>query len=278
MEAAEALYRRLDVQTDPDGARRETFASLAGTVSPWGPDLQHAGPVTGLLARAMDRLGPREGTRISQVRVDLLGPVPVSNVEVRAWVARPGRRIELLEAEMCAAGPDGAMRPVARSSGWRLKTSDTRAAEHLADAPLEGTDRLEREEAFPLPEVWRSGFVATLDWRGASALGQREGPSHSWMRLRGALVEGEALTDFDRVMTIVDVANGVGARLDPAEWLFLNTEITVHLFRPPAGEWVGLRAESSVGPDGVATSAGVIFGLEGPVGRVAQNLLVERRR
>ena len=60
----EAFYRRTDQTTTADGEVLETFASSHHTASPWGPDLQHGGPVAGLLVRGMERLNPREQTRV----------------------------------------------------------------------------------------------------------------------------------------------------------------------------------------------------------------------
>ena len=51
---------------------------------------------------------------------DILGVIPDGEVEVSARVIRPGRTIELLEAELTAAG-----RVVVRATAWRLAVSDT---------------------------------------------------------------------------------------------------------------------------------------------------------
>ena len=58
---------------------------------------------------------------------------------------------------------------------------------------------------------------------------------------------------------------------------FLNTELTVHVLRPPVGEWVCLDAETTlVGPASVAcTASGHDRG--GLVARSAQALLVAPR-
>jgi hypothetical protein len=271
----------------------ERFAPTAHSISPWGANLLHGGPINGLFARAMNRLAPPNKTsesRLSRVTVEILGPVTTAPLEVRAWVERPGRRIEWLVAEMWQAGPNGSDRQVARAAGWRLRTLDTQAAVHHAAQTLSIPENLaaldlaaaDAPETFPLPAHWFSGFVAALQWRSAPASGTREhgrgGPTATWARLRVPLVAGEEPTALERVMTIADVANGVGARLDPRDWSFLNTEVTVHLYDQPQGEWVGVEAETSIGADGIAMSAAVLHSTSGPVGRVTQNVLVEPRR
>lgn len=76
-------------------------------------------------------------------------------------------------------------------------------------------------------------------------------------------------------MAIADTANGVGARLDPGVFTFLNCDLIVSLHTPPAGDWFGLAAETSVGPDGIAMSSAVLHDQAGPIGRVSQTVLVE---
>ena len=45
----------------------------------------------------------------------------------------------------------------------------------------------------------------------------------------------------------VDSASGASTALDITEWQFMNTELTAHLVREPAGEWIGLRAHTTLG-------------------------------
>jgi hypothetical protein len=73
---------------------------------------------------------------------------------------------------------------------------------------------------------------------------------------------------------VADSGNGVSSRMNPLEWLFINSELTVHLYREPAGEWVGLDATTAIGPDGVGSAFSVLHDSNGPVGRGAQALLV----
>ncbi|HEX3649428.1 MAG TPA: thioesterase family protein, partial [Pseudonocardiaceae bacterium] len=67
------------------------------------------------------------------------------------------------------------------------------------------------------------------------------------------------------------------SRLDLRQWLFINTELTVHLWRVPGGEWIGLDATSVLGPTGVGLATSTLHDAAGPVGRGAQALLVRPR-
>jgi len=279
----DGCYLPVDVVRTPDGdVDHELFLATPHVGSPWSPDShQHGGPVSALLARAMDRCRPRPGTRLARVTVDLLGAVPLGPVRVSARVERPGRRVELLSAVMEAPAPDGRWRPVAQAGAWRMATQDTAEASHRADPslPLPPADGDGRPDTSGLPESWlQGGFVSALEWRTGGGLVHRRGvPTVAWMRMTRPLVAGEAATPLERAVAIADVANGVGARLDPHHWTFLNTDLTVQLFEPPQGEWFGLQAETSVGPDGVGMGSAVLHQESGTLGRLTQSLLVERR-
>ena len=67
--------------------------------------IQHGGPVSALLVRAMERCAPRDDTRLCRVVIDLLGGVPAEgDLWVSAQVQRGGRQIELVSAVMLAPG------------------------------------------------------------------------------------------------------------------------------------------------------------------------------
>lgn len=239
----------------------EVFRATPHTVSAWGPDLQHGAPPSAILTRAMDRLDMSEETRIARVAVDLLGPVPLGELRTRARVTRPGRRIQLVESELEAGG-----RIVARASAWRMLVSDTTDAEQTLDQPRElpGADR--NSDFF---DRWTSGYIDSLEIRGAE-------DGTVWARPTMPLVAGEDTTDIEHVMCVADIANGVGAVLEPHEWRFLNTDVVTHLHRRPVGQWIGVSAQASIGPDGVGATSGTLFDEVGAIGHTLQALLVER--
>lgn len=238
----------------------EHFRATHHTVSAWGPDLQHGAPPSALLTRAMDRLDPSEETRLARIAVDLLGPVPLGELRTRARVARPGRRIQLLEAELEARG-----RTVARASAWLMRTGDTVVVEQTADRPL-ALPAQDHDSSFFTR--WTSGYIDSLELRGDTQ-------GVVWARPRLPLVAGESMTRAERALCVADIANGVGAVLEPTEWRFLNTDLVTHLHRLPEGEWVGVAADASIGPDGVGATSGTLYDQSGAIGHTLQALLIE---
>lgn len=256
------------VDTDGD---RERFAATDLVRSTWSAGIQHGAPVSALLARALERCARRDDTRLCRVVVDLLGPVPVEgDIWVTSSLDRSGKQIELVSAEMLGLGPDGQPRPVARATGWRMQSFDTASLVH---APAEPIPPLEQAKARDMRKDWDRNYVHSLDWRWLTSP-LNEGPGMSWLKPLVDLVAGEPLTPLQRLFTVADCANGLGNKLDIRKWTFLNTDLAVHIHRVPDGEWTGIRAETSYGPDGVGATLGTLYDQQGAIGAIAQSVLM----
>ncbi|EJZ04225.1 acyl-CoA thioesterase domain-containing protein, partial [Mycolicibacterium vaccae] len=108
----DCLYRRLPGSASEDG-EYAVYESTEGTCSNWDPRIQHGSPPLALLTKAVEELADGTGLRVGRLSLDILGPIPVTTVRVRAWVERPGARISLMAAEMLIDRPDGTRRAVA---------------------------------------------------------------------------------------------------------------------------------------------------------------------
>ncbi len=91
------------------------------------------------------------------------------------------------------------------------------------------------------------------------------------------LVPGEEPSPLTRVLAAADSGNGISGVLDLREWLFVNTELTVHLIRPAEGEWICLDAATAIAPGGAGLATSVLYDDSGLIARGAQALLVTRR-
>jgi Thioesterase-like superfamily len=267
---SDSYYELID-ESDSHGER---FAATDLVRSTWSAAIQHAAPVSALLVRGLEHCEARDDTRLSRVMIDLLGPVPAEgDFWLRSQRERPGKQIELVSAEMLALGPDGQPRTVARASGWRLQTLDTSALVHAPAPPLRPVaDAWSRD----LKKNWDPNYVHSLDWRWLTKP-MSDGPGESWIKPDVDLVKGEAITPLQRLFAVADCANGIGTKLDIRKWTFLNTDLVVHVHRIPEGEWTGIRAETSYGPDGIGTTIGTLFDESGAVGGIQQSVLVRPR-
>ncbi len=232
----------------------------------WDPREQHMGPVSGLIAHAIDEHEPRAGMQLSRITYEILGMIPAERSAVSVRTIRPGRTIELVEAALVAGG-----RTVVRASAWRLAAQQTAAV--AGGMP----DRLPAPETMPPWDglrTWAGGFISSVEGRAAST--NEPGRGQVWLRTDTTLVAGAEPSPTAAFLGLVDTANGVVVRAAPGEWMFPNVDLTVHLFRQPVGGWVGLDTRVVFGADGVGLTSSSLHDIEGPVGRSEQILTVRR--
>ncbi len=244
------------------------FAPTGHARGPWDPGQQHGGAPSALVARAIEALAPEMA--LTRLTLDFQGVVPVAPLTVGAELVRKGRRLQQAEATVTAGGRDVVR---ARASLYRRTELDGLPPSGLT--PLAGPP--DAGEPLRYDDGGGDAFGLTaMDIRFVQG-SWREGPSQTWFHLRIPLVAGEEPTGVQRAAAAADFPNGVSAILDWAEWLFINTDLTVTLFRPPRGVWIGLDAQTVLDASGAGMATAVLHDLDGPIGRSQQTLLVERR-
>jgi Thioesterase-like superfamily len=258
-----------DAFYEPDG---DGFLATELTRGPWDRDSQHAGPPAALLGRTIERLAGAAGFQVGRVTYEILRPVPIGPVAVATRVLRPGRRVQLVEAEL-SAGEE----PLMRATAWLIRVAELDLpAESLGDtAPPPGPEQGSGAGFFPTGE--EHGYHTGMEVSFASGSFMERGPAQVWLRMRAPLLSGEAPTPLQRLLIAADVGNGVSSTLDFRRFIFINVELTVHLERLPGGEWIGLDAVTLPRPSGVGTAESVLFDQRGRLGRAAQTLLISER-
>jgi hypothetical protein len=250
------------------------FASTVHTGGPWDPMLQHAGPPSALMARAIEHQPGPWPSIVTRVTVDLLGPVPVAELDLRVEVLRSGRSVELVQAELASGG-----RVAARATAWRVRRSDLELPQ-LADdhdnVPGEDVPAMPGA-ATPLPPGWGGGYLAAMEWREARGNWGPPGAAAVWGRMRYPLVPDEKPTGLQRVMAIADSGNGISHVLPFESWFFINPDLTVHLAAEPTGEWICLDARTRVDAAGFGLAASRLFDGDRLVARGAQTLYIGPR-
>ncbi|MBW5483101.1 thioesterase family protein [Streptomyces bambusae] len=247
---------------------------LAGpfTRGPWDENSQHAGPPAALLGRAVDeRPGAREDMRIARITYEILRPVPLGAVEVTTSVLRAGRGTEVVEAVLTPEG--GAPAMVARA--LRVRTAAEPVPAVLPGPELPPPGEVDPTPFFPLP--WDVGYHTAVETRFTRGAFLEPGPGTCWMRMQVPLIGGEETRPLDRVLVAADSANGIAAVLDITSYVFVNSDLTVHLHRHPVGEWVCVEAATSVDPAGIGLVDSRLHDEKGPIGRGAQSLFVAPR-
>jgi hypothetical protein len=258
-----------DAFYEPDGDR---YLATELTRGPWDPGSQHAGPPSALLAREIERLPGSERFQVGRIAFDILRPVPIGPVQVSARVLRPGRRVQLVEAELS----DGEQ-VLIRATAWQLEITDLELPpDAVAEAPAPTLPEGQGDGEF-FPTAQEHGYHTAMELRFVSGAFMELGPATVWLRMRKPLVAGEEPTPLQRTLVVADVGNGVSSVLDYRRFLFLNVELTVHLERMPVGEWICVDARTLPRASGVGTAESVLSDREGRIGRAAQTLIVSAR-
>ena len=294
---AESIFER-------DG---ESFLPTEHARGPWSPQALHGGAPAALFTTAFERMQPGEDLRIGYINVAYLRPLVSAPMELSTRVVRPGRRVQELAGELHSGGE-----LICRASALRIAAvpeglpspedpaaedppADDTAAEDLpagerpAEDPAAGPPMpswaepelpppsAAREVSFALNSSDEPSFGATameMRWFGDP---WSLGPGRVWMRLRMPLLPGEPATALARVAAVADFGNGVSAALPFDRFLFINADLTIHLTRPPRGEWIGLDARTHLHPGGAGLAESVLHDEHGPIGRAFQTLVVQAR-
>jgi Acyl-CoA thioesterase C-terminal domain/Acyl-CoA thioesterase N-terminal domain len=258
----------LDAFYEPEGDR---FLATELTRGPWDPGAQHAGPPAALLGYAIERLPDAERFGVGRLTFEILRSVPIAPVTVAARVVRPGRRVQMVEAELAVDGE-----VLMRARGWRLALASVELPPLPEPEPPPAPPQEAREADF-FPTGEEHGYHSAMEVRFLRGGFLEPGPAKVWLRMRQPLVAGEPVTPLQRVLVTADVGNGVSAALDFRRYLFINVDLTVHLERMPAGEWICVDAVTLARPHGVGTAESVLLDRDGRIGRGLQTLLVSER-
>lgn len=257
-----AYFDRID-------ATRFRPSSLTGGA--WNVVEQHVAPPIGLLAHAIERehaVRSPQPMQLSRLSVDILGTIPIDEVEVSSRVLRPGRSIELVEATLAHGG-----RPALTARAWLMHTRDTETLAGSAHAAMPSRDALERADP---SSAWPGEFIATV----GEVRRREDAPGRAWTWILPAvpLVAGEPVSTTARLVSLIDIANGVTPRVDPREVAFPNLDLTLHLVREPADGWIGFDTTVTFGATGLGMTHTVLHDEHGVVGSVVQSLTVRPHR
>lgn len=244
----------------------DRFRSTEQASGAWDVSHQHMSPVAGLLVDALERCEPRADLTFGRVSFEILGVIAGGEVVVATEVVRPGRTIELVQAELSVAG-----RVAVRATGWRTQRAPTA---DVAGSPLVAMPGPDEGAPYAPERLWLGGYIRSLEFRVLP--GWEPGRGRVWLRSRADLVAGVTVSELAGMFALVDTANGVSVRVPPEQLQFPNLDLTVHLYRSPRGPWLGLETEVCFGPDGVGLTAAVLHDLDGPFGRSAQLLTLRR--
>ena len=159
-----------------DGDRAVPTALARG---PWSPHAQHGGAPAALMARAAERCDPGPADFVARLTIDLLRPVPLAPLEVRARTTRPGKKVQWVEVVLVADDVE-----IVRATALRIRTADlelpvpeTAPPDFLLPEASPGFEidfASDARFSGPVP----LGFWNAVEVRQARRLVDRVGPGH----------------------------------------------------------------------------------------------------
>jgi acyl-Coa thioesterase superfamily protein/acyl-CoA thioesterase superfamily protein len=249
-----------------DGDR---FVPTGHARGPWDPGQLHGGAPGALIAEAVQE----EGWLVARLTLDFLGPVPLAPLTVATWTTKPGRSLQTAEAELSADG-----QVVVRARAVRLRRGEVTLPDRAAPGDPPAPPGNGRLDPFPAPAGQHEGFhLSAMEIRFLDGTGYGVGPARAWFRLKLPLIDDAPASPLARTVAAADFGNGVSRIVDFDRYLFVNTDLTVHLHREPAGEWVLLDARTRLEPHGAGLAHSILSDERGQIGLAAQSLFVAER-
>lgn len=248
----------------------DVFIGQDPTRGPWSADHCHAGPVTGLVARAVEQaVGPeRDLTRLT---LDFIRPLPMRGLRITAEVTRAGRRLSTARAEI----RDLEDRICATATSLHL------SANAIGDVPTAAAQRIVLAEAkpgrFPVENVMHglpcfSQFIEIAYPPGQTTA---PGPTTLWMRTP-PLLPDEVMSSFQKLCPLADCGNGTSRNTPISEMGFINADLTIVAHRTTTADWIASSASSDWNSTGVGLATAVLHDEEGPVATALQTLVLSR--
>lgn len=242
---------------------------------PWDARAQHGGAPSALLAHLAENALPDPGWQLTRLSIELIKPVPVAPLTVRQET-HPGRSTARVTIDLYA---DDAL--VARGHALLVRGQALElppdlpgwSPEHLLPHPSECTEPLR----IPGLPTGVSFYQSAMDHRIAQGDPAQPGPAAAWFRLTVPLVQDQPTSPAMRAAAAADFGNGLSWILPAERYLFANADLSLHLHRPPEGEWIGLLSETQAHGSGVGTTLSRLYDEHGPIGVATQTLVLRER-
>lgn len=246
------------------------FEPTEAVIGPWSSDLQHGGPPSALLTNALRTFPSPDDLKIARVTIEFFSAIPVKPCEIKIEKVRSGKKIELLKGQYISEG-----KTVLLAHAWRIKEQIG-----ISDSISDGF----KIPRLPGPQVQKFfigvdyfPYGEALEWRFTEGAYDEVGPATVWVKPRIPLIEGHEINELESLILMIDSANGISAELDILNWTFVPVDMTVGFYRQPIGPWVGMKARTVTGNQGIGQTTTTIFDSKGSVGRSIHTLFVEPR-
>ncbi len=229
---------------------RDGDAFVGTTLTQGGWDRRHmnGAAVLALLGHCLDDVPTLVPMGVSRFTADLARPVPIGpRLHVVHEVVREGKKLQLVQLRIVVDDVEHAW-----ATALRLRVDDLSDVATLppssATTPTADEILVPRSELASMRDTNRDlpGFLHAIDlWRAPKLDGRGSG---YWARLDTPVVAGEANRPTAFVTFAFDCANVMGIENPMANVTMINPDVTAHVLRPPADDWIAVTGETYVEP------------------------------
>ncbi len=227
-----------------------------------GPfDGMQGGAAAALMCAGVEALAAAEGLGFAaSFTAHFLKPVALDELIVDCAPLRVGRRVSVVDARLSTS--DGIC-AVARAT--LVAGVFDEAIPEPPPARVDPTTFDPIVRAAPHGGLW---FMDAMEVRA-------DGEGRHWFRLKRPIVGGQG--PMTMTLPAADWAHGLGPPLGAVAKPLAaipNPDLSVHLIRPPVGDWIGLSPASGWSKAGVGAGWAALFDTEGRIGQVAMSVAV----
>ena len=243
------------------------FVGNGAARGPWFADACHAGPVTAVIARALEQLV--DDKQLVRLTINYCRPVPLAGFRVDTEIIRNGR----VATSAVATLRDAEDRICASASSVHVKTM---SLEGIPTATIPGPSFDEATMGeFSVTEA-KHGlpfFGSSIEVAYPPGESAKPGPTTMWLRAI-PIIEGEVPSPFQVICPISDCGNGMSRNAEYSKISFVNADITISAYRLPESDWLASQAVSLWEPSGIGHSQAVLFDKVGSIGMALQTLII----
>ena len=247
------------------------FQANAPARGPWSVDHCHAGPVAGLIARALEHSLPEKA--LTRMTLDLVRPIPMAGFQITTAVDRNGRTLG--QARVQLTDTDG--NTCVTGSSMHMARGD------FASMPTAPVTPLKRGDAVAGPTPLARGkhgepsftdFIEVAYPDGAPDKPVNSfGPTKLWMKTPH-LLAGETPSTAQRLCPLADCGNGISRNASFYDITFMNTDLTIHFHRETDADWFLSDCVSHWQRTGIGLAQAVLSDDGGPVATALQTILL----